>query len=151
MASAARSLFRRVKGIVARCSDPKARRYECYGGRGIEVRFSDVQSFVDHLKTLPGWDDPSLLIDRIDNDGHYEPGNLRFTTAQVQANNRRRQKYAMPPLQREAEELLRPFAKTIKRSYYKMRVRGVSKSRACRELGSLYGTGMHAVKMLLGV
>jgi hypothetical protein len=50
---------------------------------------ADQVAFVAYLMTLDGWDNDGLVIDRIDNDGHYEPGNLRFVTRSVSQRNKR--------------------------------------------------------------
>lgn len=67
------------KNAQRRCNDPENANYERYGGRGIEFRFEDVSVaciwVVQNLKV-----DRKREIDRIDNDGHYEPGNIRFST-----------------------------------------------------------------------
>ena len=44
--------------------------------------------FMEYLLTLPGCDNEELVLDRIENDGHYEPGNLRFVTHKESAANR---------------------------------------------------------------
>lgn len=48
----------------------------------------DPVAFVKYLSSLHGGDDASLTLDRIDNNGNYEPGNLRWTTNHVQVCNR---------------------------------------------------------------
>lgn len=66
---------------------------ENYGGRYIRVHepwIKDPTQFALHLMTLEGCADGTLMLDRTNNDGHYEPGNLRFVTAKVSANNRRK-------------------------------------------------------------
>ncbi len=81
--------------LVRRCLNPKGQGYKNYGGRGITVYppwVNDPKAFYAYVVTLPGWDDPTLTLDRIDNDGNYEPGNLRWATWETQANNRRPQK-----------------------------------------------------------
>ena len=75
-----------------RCINTLDAHYEEYGGRGIEFRFQDVPSCVAYLLTLPGHDDLRLWIDRINNDGHYEVGNIRFNTRGDSQRNRRRSK-----------------------------------------------------------
>jgi hypothetical protein len=76
------------RAMIARCEDPATNGFESYGGRGIRVCakwrrsfgafLSDVGSRPSHLHTLG----------RIDNDGHYEPGNVRWETRREQATNR---------------------------------------------------------------
>lgn len=70
-----------------RCTNPKRPEWKNYGGRGIEFRFNSVQEFADHM--LPLWFEGATL-DRIDNDGHYELGNVQWATMLEQAQNRRK-------------------------------------------------------------
>lgn len=82
-----------VYNAISRCTNIKHRRYADWGGRGIEVCpewFLSPIAFCEHLVSLPGYDDPLLILDRIDNDGHYEPGNLRWATRSESQKNRRR-------------------------------------------------------------
>ena len=61
-----------------------------YGGKGITVCdewLNDPLAFVKYCRTLNGWDDPKLTIDRIKSDQDYKPGNIRFATHTVQARN----------------------------------------------------------------
>lgn len=69
-----------------RCTNPNNREWKNYGGRGIEFRFNSFQEFLDHVGPRPS---SELSIDRIDNMGHYEIGNLRWATWKQQANNKR--------------------------------------------------------------
>jgi hypothetical protein len=74
------------KGAKGRCTNPKNRSYPDYGRRGIEFRFTSFQEFLDEVGYRPS----SLhSLDRKNNDGHYERGNLRWATKEEQANNRR--------------------------------------------------------------
>lgn len=88
-----RRVYYKLKHIVEhalwRCNDHTHPQYKDYGGRGIKVTFVDESSFIDHLLTLPGYDDDSLVLDRIDNNGQYEAGNLRFVTRLESSRNRR--------------------------------------------------------------
>lgn len=71
-----------------RCHYPLAKQYKHYGGRGIRVCSDwqhDFEAFLKHVG-LP--DDASLSLDRIDNDGDYEPGNVRWAPMDVQLLNR---------------------------------------------------------------
>lgn len=84
-------LKQRVRKAIARCTNPNATYYNRYGGRGIKVCqewLDNPVAFYDYLLTLHGWCDLNLVLDRVDNDGHYEPGNLRFTTRTESQNNR---------------------------------------------------------------
>lgn len=68
---------------IKRCYDTRFDSYEGWGGRGIRVLrewIDNIETFVEYLMQLPGAEDPILILDRIDNDGCYVPGNLRFTT-----------------------------------------------------------------------
>lgn len=86
-------LLTMVVNVIKRCTDPLNVAYKNYGERGITIYpawQTDKWQFIGYLAQLPGYDDPELVLDRIDNDGNYEPGNLRFTTRQVSSLNRRR-------------------------------------------------------------
>jgi hypothetical protein len=69
-----------------RCTNPKHKAYPYYGGRGIEFRFANIEEFLHEVGPRPS---PLHSIDRINNDGHYEPGNVRWATKKEQTHNRR--------------------------------------------------------------
>jgi len=75
-------------GIVQRCTNPRYPKWKYWGGRGITVcqrwRYS-FQAFLNDVGKRPS---PELQIDRINNDGNYEPGNVRWATRSQQNKNR---------------------------------------------------------------
>jgi len=81
--------------MLARCYNERTKRFKHYGGRGITVcdrwRFGEngqhpFECFIADVGRRPSVD---LSIDRIDNDGNYEPGNVRWATDEEQNRNRR--------------------------------------------------------------
>ena len=83
-------LYNTWKGIKKRTLNPKDKAYTDYGGRGIticEEWKNDFMSFHDWAMSN-GYSD-ELSIDRIDNDGNYEPNNCRWTTQIIQTRNQR--------------------------------------------------------------
>ncbi len=72
-----------------RCLNMNNRKWPHYGGRGISVCdewVNSFQSFIDHIGLRPG---KGYCIDRINNDGNYEPGNVRWATSSMSNLNRR--------------------------------------------------------------
>lgn len=76
--------------MIDRCTNPKCKRYNYYGGRGIQVCVEwrrDFNAFLQDVGPKPG---NSYTLERKDVDGNYEPGNVRWATKKEQARNTRR-------------------------------------------------------------
>jgi len=74
------------------CTNPQRREWNYYGGRGITFHgewADDFTKFFNWVETNLGERPDGMSLDRIDNALGYEPGNLRWATAQQQAQNRR--------------------------------------------------------------
>lgn len=87
--------FRRWIGMRERCYNQKNKAYKNYGGRGISVHSeweNNFKAFYDHIIQLENYGKEGYTLDRINNDGNYEPGNVRWATRSEQSLNTRRAK-----------------------------------------------------------
>lgn len=86
-------LYNAWNNIRSRCNTPTNPRFHVYGGRGIKIcaEWDDFAAFRD-LALSNGYAD-DLSIDRIDNDGDYEPSNCRWATAAEQAQNKQQTRW----------------------------------------------------------
>lgn len=82
-----RLAYNRWRSMVQRCTNPNHPRYAGWGGRGITVcpEWLDFEAFYADVGDAP----PGMSLDRVDNDGNYEPGNVRWATPREQLLNRR--------------------------------------------------------------
>jgi len=81
--------YRCWAALKSRCLNPNDKRFKDWGGRGIKVCNEWVQSFEVFLAYVGKKPSPRHSIDRINNEGNYEPGNIRWATPKQQANNKR--------------------------------------------------------------
>jgi hypothetical protein len=88
----ARPHFKRWRNIKDRVFKESHKEHRNYGGRGITMHpewVDSYEAFRDYIERELGPCPPEHTLDRIDNDGHYVPGNLRWATPMVQTHNRR--------------------------------------------------------------
>ena len=86
--------YRAWKGMNSRCKDPLNKKFKYYGARGICVceqwdRDRGINTFWRLLADVGPRPGPGYILDRIDNDGDYEPGNCRWSTHTQSSRNRR--------------------------------------------------------------
>jgi hypothetical protein len=84
-------LYATHKAMMQRCYRPDHHAYAYYGGRGIEVcdRWHDVRLFIEDIERDLGPRPDGMTLDRINNNGNYEPGNVRWATHSEQTLNQR--------------------------------------------------------------
>jgi hypothetical protein len=79
--------------MIRRCYNPKnVKDFPNYGGRGIKVCDRWLNSFEDFVEDVGEVPSPNHQLDRVDNNGDYEPGNVRWATKSEQMINRRLQR-----------------------------------------------------------
>ena len=86
-------LLNRLAAAITRCHSKTSKHFEHYGRRGITVCCEwrrDKAAFLKYIQTVSGWDDPTLEMDRIDNNAGYCPGNIRFVSKSTNLRNKRR-------------------------------------------------------------
>jgi hypothetical protein len=86
--------YRTWLSVRNRCNNPKAKDFDLYGGRGIAIcsKWDSFPAFLSDVGTRPS---QQHSIDRIDSNGHYEPGNVRWASSKEQARNTRRNRFVL--------------------------------------------------------
>ena len=84
--------YRTWLGMKTRCLNPKSKKYKNYGGRGITICAEwkdDFAAFFAYVSKLEHFGEDGYSLDRIDNNGNYEPGNVRWADKKTQLRNTR--------------------------------------------------------------
>ena len=86
-------MYKRWSNIKSRCFNKNTPGYHNYGARDITMCdewSNSFTSFYNHVKSLPDYGKKGYTLDRINNDGNYEPGNVRWVDKHIQVVNRRK-------------------------------------------------------------
>lgn len=95
--------------MKTRCLNPNSTSYSGYGGRGISICDRWADSFEAFLSDMGPKPTPDHSIDRIDNDGNYEPANCRWATRIEQARNRRNFRETAGVIEIEINGVVKPL------------------------------------------
>ena len=102
------------KGMKRRCSSSKCKDWVNYGSRGITVCKEWLESFpafLAHIGNRPG---PNFTVERINNAGNYEPGNVKWATRKEQMSNTRRSRKTPRPAGKDTKREITAFGKTMR-------------------------------------
>ena len=90
------AIYLEHNAMKKRCYNSNHNEYHIYGGRGItmyEPWQKSFQAYYDYVSKLPNFGKEGYTLNRIDNDGNYEPNNVEWATPKEQANNTRRNRF----------------------------------------------------------
>ena len=110
-------VYKRWAAMRNRCLNPKSGSYKNYGGRGINIFEGwkdDPTPFIQWIEENLGPCPEGYSLDRVDNDGNYAPGNLRWANRSTQSRNQRTQR----AVSTQEEEILRLFREPIVFEYH---------------------------------
>jgi hypothetical protein len=87
--------YRSWAAMKNRCTNPNNKDFRHYGGRGIKLdrRWENFANFLADMGARP----PSSSLERINNEGNYEPGNVKWSTTHEQSRNRRNNQWLDTP------------------------------------------------------
>jgi hypothetical protein len=124
--------------IKQRCFNPRVPAYVNYGARGITMHSSWRDSFEAFVRDLPPKPRPEYSIDRIDNDGNYEPGNVKWSTQKEQVNNQRIRKNSVTGVEGYSlQQISRRIGVGYAAVYDRIKKRGMSPLLALGEVAAL--------------
>lgn len=108
-------LYKTWGSMVQRCTNPNSTRFSRYGGRGITIHKEwreSPEKFIRYCISI-GWA-TGLTLDRIDNDGNYEPGNVRFVTMRENLLNRKPTEKQLEASSRKRTEMNKSRSKPVR-------------------------------------
>ena len=114
-------LYNTWKAMIDRCNNPKSKDYKSYGNRGIKVCnrwLKSVETFIDDISELLGDRPEGYSLDRIDNNGNYEPNNVKWSSKSEQAVNKR-DKFNKLDIPNISKNISGKYIATVHRDSYK--------------------------------
>ncbi len=116
-----------------RCSNPRHTFYRSYGGRGISVCDRWTRSFLSFIEDMGPRPSMAHTLDRVDNNGNYEPGNVRWATKREQGANRiTTTLFALDGQTRSLTDWARIGKMSQAKLWYRIRVMGMSLDEAIK-------------------
>lgn len=80
-------IYKIASGIISRTKNKNSTDYKYYGAKGILCKFDNINDLYNYLKSLPNYTS-KMTVDRINNNGHYEVGNIRWVSRKINCRNR---------------------------------------------------------------